>query len=102
MLAVDATRSSEKDTVLQLAARVAKPAHLKVWKRADGHIAGYGGTVYGTSTCSHSPSDSDGQPTKTFTLQVSANHLGSMQSARFGLEKVMGALLPGAAHARGC
>ncbi|MEE4423574.1 hypothetical protein [Streptomyces bugieae] len=101
-LAVDATRSSQKDTALQLAARVAKPAHLKVWKRADGHIAGYGGTVYGTSSCSESPSDSDGQPARTFTLRVSANHVGSTQSARLGLEKVMSALLPGAAHARGC
>ncbi|MFF4290830.1 hypothetical protein ACFY0R_36840 [Streptomyces sp. NPDC001633] len=101
-LAIDATRSSEQDTALQLAMRVAKPAHLKVWKRADGHIAGYAGTVYGTSSCSGDPSDSDGQPARTFTLRVSANHVGNTQSARSGLEKVMSALLPRAAHARGC
>lgn len=101
-LAVDGKRSSQDETAAQLAKRYADPAHLKSWAQSGGRIAGYAGTVFGTATCSGKPSDSDGQPARTYSLEISANHYTNAKTVRPELAKLMSALLPKAAHARDC
>ncbi|UQA91424.1 hypothetical protein [Streptomyces halobius] len=101
-LLVNGTRSSEKVTAEELVTRFASHAHLKSWARSDGRIAGYDGSVFGTSTCSGTPSDSHGQPAHTFTLEISVNHFTSAESVRSHLQKLMSTLLPKAARSRGC
>ncbi|MGW7487564.1 hypothetical protein [Streptomyces sp. NPDC054786] len=101
-LAVDGRRSSQDETAALLAKRYADPAHLKSWAQSGGRIAGYAGTVYGTATCSGNPSDSDGQPARSYSLEISVNHYTNTKTVRPELAKLMSALLPQAARARGC
>ncbi|MGW1793636.1 hypothetical protein ACWCO0_23105 [Streptomyces tubercidicus] len=101
-LSVDGRRSSEKVTAAQLVRRYASHAHLDSWARSDGSIAGYSGSVFGTTSCSGALSDSDGQPARVFTLNISVNHFTSTKAVRPDLEKLMITLLPKAAHAKAC
>ncbi|MFG2531695.1 hypothetical protein [Streptomyces sp. NPDC048516] len=101
-LSVEARRSSENGTAEERVRRFASHAHLKFWARPDGHTAGYSGSAFGTSRCSGTPSDSHGQPARTFALEISVNHFTSTNELRPRLEKIMDTLLPKAAHARGC
>ncbi|MGA5564450.1 hypothetical protein ACPCUV_25250 [Streptomyces platensis] len=101
-LAVDGRRSSQDETAAQLAKRYADPAHLKVWAQSGGRIAGYTGTVYGTTSCHGTQSDRDGQPARSYSLEISVNHYTEAKAVRPELEKLMRALLPKAAQARGC
>ncbi len=101
-LAVDGRRSAQDETATQLAKRYADPAHLTSWTQSGGRIAGYAGTVYGTAPCSGNPSDSEGQPARSYTLKISVNHYTNATSVRTELAKLMSALLPEAARARGC
>ncbi|WP_328743554.1 hypothetical protein OG436_39180 (plasmid) [Streptomyces caniferus] len=101
-LTVDGRRSAQDETATQLAERHADPAHLKSWAQAGGSIAGYAGIVYGTAPCSGKPSDSEGQPARSYSLKVSVNHYTNAKAVRPELTKLMSALLPRAAHARGC
>ncbi|MEU6330228.1 hypothetical protein ABZ851_23560 [Streptomyces sp. NPDC047049] len=99
---VDGKRSSENATAAQKVKRFASHAHIKYWTRSDGRIAGYSGNVFGTSSCSGTPSESDGQPARSFALEIAVTHFTSTNAVRPRLEKLMNTLLPKAAHARGC
>jgi hypothetical protein len=101
-LVMDGKRSAEQEEATELARRIAMRSHLKSWTQSGGRIAGYAGTVYGTTDCSENPSASYGRPTRSFTLEISATDHSGEKAERPELAKLMGALLPKAAHARGC
>lgn len=101
-LSVDATRSSENVTAAQVVKGYVRHTDLKSWARPDGHIAGYSGSAFGTSSCSGTPSDSHGRPARVFKLEISVNNFTSTKALRPRLEKLTDTLLPKAAHARGC
>ncbi|GAU71098.1 putative hypothetical protein [Streptomyces sp. NBRC 110611] len=101
-LLVDSKRNSENVTAEQLAKPIARAVNSKMWSQSDGRIAGFDGNAYGTTNCSGTPSDTHGEPARTFTLKISVNHFTSAESVRPHLQKLMTTLLPKAARSRGC